>query len=162
MSTTTMQSAKQKIEKWLRKSFGKNYQMEYRPKGCTQKQRDAARAGWEIAERKSAELLEESKSIGPTTPALREAARFVVDVNGDHPSIDQLRTALEKHERGIAINEELAELKRAKNRLLSDCHSYRYQVSSISEVIHGFPLSTVLASGDSWEEVLEKLEVKMQ
>lgn len=85
---------------------------------------------------------------------LLSAARFVCDVNGDHPSIEQLRSIVAEATRIDAAKAEIAELDEAiKKRQI---YRHRWNVSVVHS--HPFPHAQVVASADSREQLLAIIE----
>lgn len=90
---------------------------------------------------------------------LLEAAEFVIDVNGDAPSIPQLAKAISAHRDYLSLKEEAADIREAssENGWLS---LRRFEIVKVSEIIPGFPTQTAVAQGDTWAEVIENLNAK--
>ena len=86
---------------------------------------------------------------------LLKAARFVVDVNGDPPSIEQLQVAIEQAERQRALGEEHRELRIERDRLASESRYHQYHAGHVSGV-GGIGFLHVVAEGDTKREALEK------
>ena len=102
-----------------------------------------------------AELKEEQKQHEHSLGPLIKAARFVVDVAGDPPSIDELTVAVESAERKAEI---LSESRDLKNELFGDSWKVwckRYEIYADNRLFR-----TVYASGDTWDAVAESLNGK--
>ena len=91
--------------------------------------------------------------------ALVAAGRFVVDVNGDPPSIGQLRPAVEEAERQIALSEELADLMKKMQGLRGQAHYYQFSAGRIRG-LPGLSYLAVLGQGDTRKEALENARKK--
>ncbi len=87
--------------------------------------------------------------------ALVKAARFVVDVHGDPPSMDHLRDAVEAAERQIALAEESAELRKTIEKLQSDASYYQY-AAGYARGSNGIAFFMIVGQGDTKAEALEK------
>lgn len=109
---------------------------------------------------------EEKEAHGPTKntrealAALATAARFVVDVNGDHPSIPRMAVALAAVEALQAHNDRWRELDAEIIRLGKlGAHRERY---AIVEAMNGpLPMALHLAHGDTLEDLLADIERKV-
>lgn len=147
-----MPATKAQALKLARQRYGDKAFVRYNPKAMTLEQREAAKAERSRASARSKELTEQlGKMRAPLYP-LMDAARFVCDVNGDPPSIDQLRTALDAAELHLKLTEE----RKAEQVIaMKSTWSYRYMVGDDGgwcSIIHG--------QADSWDELIEKMEVK--
>jgi uncharacterized protein YoxC len=79
----------------------------------------------EVRKRLAVVEIERSKLIEWAT-ALRKAARFVCDVNGDPPSIDQLRAAVADAERHADLSDEWRELRDRRTKLTAAATYYQW------------------------------------
>lgn len=96
-----------------------------------------------------AEIIAEQESLGYTTTALLKAARFVVDVHGDEPSISQLAEATAAAERHQELIDEKADLFLERERLQS------IGVRKKWDIIAGI---TIRAEADTLDELLGEVE----
>lgn len=86
---------------------------------------------------------------------LLTAAEFVCDVNGDDPSIPELKLAVQSRQEYLAMKEQRQDLEKAIRQCDTGMHSRRYQ---INEYVNGpIPMNVVLAYGDTWSDVCEQL-----
>ncbi len=115
------------------------------------------------AKAKLSELLERieenkaAKLAAKDWPApLLAAARFVVDVNGDPPSIDQLREAVENAERHQELSGEYGELHTTRRRLAPESHYYQWQAGEVNVIGGALSAFFVLGEGDTKKEAMEK------
>lgn len=99
------------------------------------------------------ELTALRKRIGNHWDQLLKAADFVCDVNGDSPSIDQLREAVAVSHRIVELTERYRELKEEIPRLTP--HSRRCEI-----VEDNTWCTTWLAGADTWAELCEELKAK--
>ena len=102
------------------------------------------------------ELLAQIEAIGETEAPLRKAARFAVDVDGDEPSWSELAAAVAASEKKLALREQHSAAKKAMNIAGMRCHGYRWRVLQ-ADFLGGIGIQTVLAQGDTLEEVAAKL-----
>jgi hypothetical protein len=138
-----------------KRRWGKKFRIEDCKRPSSVERRAAALAIASDANKRCHELREEQKAIGSRdelNKTLREKARFVVDVDGDAPSIEQLEAALLKIERHATIDEEYFAAKREKT---GDEHYYRYKAG---DVLGGpFSMFCVLVEADTLDELLTKI-----
>ncbi len=121
----------------------------------SQSLRDAARAEFE---RRRPVRPKSKPNCGPSgvrLPPLVKAAEFVCDVNGDPPSIDTLRTALEKHKYRVALGDELRDVVERKNEASIESRRYQWAAGSINSMFF-----LVVGEGDTRKEALDKAKVK--
>ena len=100
-----------------------------------------------------AEIEATVKSRVERVVKLGQAARFCVDVQGGEPSMTELSEAVAAWENDVALIAELDEARVERKRLGSRMLWPRCTVWSIGNVFR-----TQIAGGDTWDEVLEKLE----
>lgn len=134
-----------------RRKFGAKAYLEERRNAQTasERQRDIDRRR-EINQRKAA-LAELEKTDPPNHPALLKACHFVVDVDGDNPSIPQLKVELERAQRCQDRMEE----RRALHEEALGLGGYSYRWECL--VGHGWA-NQVVASADTLDELLAKIE----
>lgn len=124
-------------------------------------ERQAAQNEWHEAHTEGKRLRAELEAIPDPMPDMIAAAQFVVDVDGDEPSIPQLAKALAAAQHRQFVQEQLVDAnKRSKaaSNTANACH--RCEVVAV----HGrpFPHYTQIAAGDTWAEVAKKLEAKAE
>ena len=86
---------------------------------------------------------------------LRDAARFVIDVDGDPAAIDALRWALVAVERDDANRDRMNDSATERDTIVGRLARRR------CEVLVEFGISyRIVASGDSWSDCIERLEAK--
>lgn len=83
---------------------------------------------------------------------LATAARFVVDVNGDEPSIGQLAPITERAERFLELAEEIDDLFKQKKKY-RERFRYRYQAGTADGMFF-----TIIAEANTLDDLKEKLE----
>jgi len=120
-------------------------------KRSSQAQRDAAKAEYEQLKARKTEIEAELRAIGNELTPLVKAAEFVCDVNGDPPSIDNLRAALEVHKHRVALGDELMDVVGRRNNASAQSHYYQWRAGRMNG---GF--FVVLGEGDTRQEALEK------
>lgn len=91
---------------------------------------------------------------------LLEMATFACDVKGDDPSIPQLAEAVRERQAFIDLQSEERDLSKAIRQAESGMNSRRYRVC---EYVNGpIPMSLVLASGDTWDDVCSALRKEQE
>lgn len=95
-----------------------------------------------------------SSAMKSITERLTKAAQFVCDVNGDHPSIDQLRIVVAEATRRDAMNEERRTLDKERNSRITWVK--RYKVTRMSDI--GSIFAVVEADADTAAELMEKIK----
>lgn len=121
----------------------------------SQAQRDASKAEYERLKARKAEIEAELRAIGNDWGRIVKAAEFVCDVNGDPPSIDTLRAALEEHKHCVALSDELQNIAKRRNGVSAESRRYQWQAGRING---GFFI--VLGEGDTRQEALDKAKAK--
>ncbi|CAB4191679.1 hypothetical protein UFOVP1229_85 [uncultured Caudovirales phage] len=137
-----------------------NVHAEENPKAMSKAQRDAAVAVRDKQKARRSEIAELLKAIPSNVrdgSELFTAAEFVVDVDADDPSLPQLKEAVARRREYLALKEEDRDLDKAIRSV--SLWSRRYSVSEYDNTI-GLPMNLVLADGDTWDEVCEKLRSK--
>ena len=114
--------------------------------------RAAALASLQEVKASIARIEEGGRNWGRWVEPLLAAARFCADVNGDEPSMSQLRAAVEDAEAQRAAADEYYDLRKLRGKLASEANYYRWQ--AIDPV--GF-CAVVVAEGDTRSEVEEKI-----
>jgi chromosome segregation ATPase len=106
-----------------------------------------------------AAATEELKSLKGSSEKLLNAAKFVCDVNGDHPSIDQLRQATEKATRAADLSETIRQLESERRSTSGQSCAYRLEVA----VLHAgpFPHYSIEIMADNYDELEGKLRAKL-
>ena len=137
-----------------KRKWGKRAYVEERRNAPTADERAANHARVrEIIEQEKANE-QAIKLLGAWPGKLAEAARFVVDVNGDEPSIPQLREAIEKvEELNVRIGDRRA-MREEREHLPT--HSKRWKAGIVNDVA-GIGFSHVRADADTLEELIEKI-----
>ncbi len=123
----------------------------------SQAQRDAAKAEYERLKARQKEIEAELRAIGNELTPLIKAAEFVCDVNGDPPSIDTLRAALEKHKHRVTLSDELHDVAGRKNAASAESRRYQWAAGRINNMFF-----VVLGEGDTRQEALDKAKAKEQ
>lgn len=101
----------------------------------------------------------EQATLNGCDEALRAAARFVCDVNGDHPSIDQLREAIARAERAHELSATIRDLEAERRKNCGLSMTYRIDVVTYHN--GPFPHSSVEIMGDSYAEVADKIRGRL-
>ena len=156
MTMTARQPSLQQLKAAAVKKWGKQAYVDYRPNLPDAEKRHEWNALNEAAGNRIKEIEAELKSLGPMT-ILREfakAAEFVVDVNGDYPSIDGLHPVLARYARRVELTDEQAKLtEEKKNR---PCYSKRWKAGKVSSVA-GFGMAHVYAEADTAAELMDMI-----
>jgi hypothetical protein len=97
-----------------------------------------------------ADIENELSATRDAVTRLAAAARFVADVNGDPPSIDQLREAVEAVEVREALRDELTRLRVS----IKEQHTYRRRY----ECVYRAGLGNCVLGGDTLEELVQRIE----
>lgn len=149
-----MASKKQAIEA-ARLVWGKRAIVRENPNADTKAEREAAAARRrDIVERRR-QIEVELRSCSWSLRALLSKARFVVDVNGGNPSIQQLEAELVKAERHQELSDEAVSL---KQEMLELGHgTYRWSAGYEGRPM---PCFCIEAQADTIEELIEKIEAK--
>ena len=137
-----------------------NVRADENPKAMTRSQREAAVALRDKQKARRLEIAELLKAIPANVrdgSELFTAAEFVVDVDADDPSLPQLKQAVARRREYLALKEEDRDLEKAVRSV--SLYGRRYSVSEYDNVV-GIPMNFVLADGDTWDEVCEKLRSK--
>ena len=131
--------------------------LEVRKSKCrsSQAQRNTARAEFERLKARQAEIEADSREMGNVLKPFVDAAQFVCDVNGDPPSIDTLRTALESYKHRVALADDLRDVVERKNEASIESHYYQWRAGRFN---HG--IFVVLGEGDTRKEALDKAKGK--
>lgn len=93
----------------------------------------------------------ERRSIQDWPQKLLNAARFVIDVNGDKPSMGQLQHATTTGERAVELRDLIDELKAEAQKVRAVLCHYRYEV-----VRNGFVVEYQVDTLDQLEEHLRR------
>ena len=95
------------------------------------------------------------KELHWNSEAFIQAARFVVDVHGDEPSLTQLAEQLERAERYAELKEEKQQLERFGMKESGVLYIFRCR----TYVVHNgpFPHRNIIAEADTWQELADKL-----
>ena len=88
--------------------------------------RAKAKAELDEVRKRLAVVETERSKLTEWATALRKAARFVCDVNGDPPSIDHLRAAVADAERHAALSDEWRELRDRRTQLTAAATYYQW------------------------------------
>jgi benzoyl-CoA reductase/2-hydroxyglutaryl-CoA dehydratase subunit BcrC/BadD/HgdB len=101
----------------------------------------------------------ELESLKGSAEELLNAARFVCDVNGDYPSVDQLRQAVEKANRASELSDSISQLNAERRSNVGKSLAYRLEVA----VLHSgpFPHYSIEATADDYAELESKLLAKL-
>lgn len=157
-------NAKNEVRKICVKRW-KRWEMRENPKAL-----DAAGKAARAVQRKAAiETKKEAEVALKALPRpeklldeLADAAQFVTDVNGDNPSIPQLGEVLARVRQWQAAKEQFDGAVAAFRKLDTGAgyHS-RCEVCSISVIPGLGGIATQEAAGDTWTEVLQKLQPRV-
>jgi hypothetical protein len=144
-----------------RRAWGKKCQLAERRGALPKARREAL-----VAEIKA--LQAEKNALprsAPTVAAWRsliDAARFVVDVNGDHPSISRLAAALAGSEAVRDAMDHRASLEAVIQRLRRlGPYAMRFYIYE-NESAAGLPMSLQHAEADTLGELLERIRVESE
>lgn len=138
-----------------RKRWGKRAAIEENKNAATREEREAAFArSKEIVERRTT-ITTEQQACKWSIRDLMKQARFVVDVKGGNPSIDELEKVLTRAERWHELEDERLAIREEQQRL--PMHSYRWTAGHIGSPIPHF---VVEAQADTLDELMEKIEQK--
>lgn len=153
MKTTTT-ITRRAAEKIARERFGKKASIRYTPEAHTREQREAAQAERLVLRDRMKEIQARVEAIGNYVPKLVKAARFVVDVTGDPPSIDQLAAILALAEESMSLSQEGADLRHRRDGLCGWSYKWslcidlgfatevRHQADSLEELVALFGPAT--------------------
>jgi hypothetical protein len=95
-----------------------------------------------------------SRDLNKATRLAIQAAEFAADVDGDEPSLSQLKIAISEYRKETARTESIKEL-RDRQKQFANTFSYRCTIGYASNV-GGMSLGHVQGSGDTWEEACQK------
>lgn len=138
-----------------KRKYGKKAIIQERRNAPTREEREAAQArSKEIGERLKV-IAADQLSLKGWQDRLTKAARFVVDVDGDDPSVEQLRPCVIDAERYAALTEEYLDLKKEREQLPS--HGYRWTAGNITGA-GGIKFLSVKDQADTLAELVEKME----
>lgn len=137
----------------VRARYSKAAGVGFSPRACTREQREAAIARVREIKAREEQLVEVARSVVGCYSRLIAGARFVVDVNGDEPSIERMRTALEQCELSVATEAERKELLLERRELAGKLSSARYMAYNDNGMFRH-----VHHTADSWAELIEKIE----
>lgn len=157
MSATMRQPSLRQLHAAAKKRWGKNAFVELNPRLPDAETRSKWSILNEAASARIKEIEAELKSLAPLR-ILRDlvaAAQFVVDVNGDHPSIDGLRKPLADASRRAELEDDRKSMEgERRNR---PCHSKRYKAGAVSYAA-GFGMSHIYAEADTAAELMELIK----
>lgn len=139
-----------------RKRYGKNAWVEHNPKALKRGAKEELNQQAKALTARNKEIDEEVKKLGWKPKQLMEAARFVVDVNGDSPSIHELAAALLLADCHHALLDEKTANKEEAERLRSRGYSDTWRVGVLKNV-GGFAFNEIVAHGDTAEECADKI-----
>lgn len=147
--------------KLARKRYGKNATAEYHANAPDTKERERRTARRTVVYAEKTELDKQIATLdkSPVLADLAKAGRFVVDVDGDEPSIPQLRKAVETAEHLLALREQRQELRKELETLRT--YARRCEIGVVNTTLPGFPVHEIMVQADTWEEVAEKLAGKV-
>lgn len=117
-------ASKSQVLAAARRRFGPKVYVEDRPNADTAASRAAKMSRLAEIAARTAAIDEEQKKYPPAYPALLKACRFVVDVDGDNPSIHELAKLLGPAERALELLNERGELFTERREM--GCGSYRW------------------------------------
>lgn len=139
-----------------RKKWGKFAYIRENKRACTAKEREANIQKARTLSHRSKEIDDRLNKLDKTKcrNLLVDAARFVVDVNGDPPSIENLKKPLADINEYIALEAEWLENRRERESI--DTHSYRWSVV----VERSIYCNHITAEADSLPELIEKIQRK--
>lgn len=100
-----------------RRRYGTATRIRYHDTALSPQEKREARDRIKTITERIAAIADEQKSLGDTPKALCEAARFVVDVNGDETALPTLRKAVEAAEHYQDMIDEKAELFKERAQL---------------------------------------------
>lgn len=149
-------TTKREVEALAKKLWGKRARIEERAGAATKAQREAAsRRAAEIGVRRR-QIESELAAAKWSLSNLLKQARFVVDVRGGNPSIDELEKELVKAEQHRELSDEAVALNQERTRL--PVNSYRWSAGHIGTYIPAFCIEV---EADTLDELAEKLNAKM-
>lgn len=155
--TTTAKWTKAGVLALAKKRWPTAYIEDLGRAGPSEDDRAAARARVKAILARNAEIKAElaTLKIGNFS-ALVKAARFAVDVDGDDPSLPELRKQVEIAERYLALRDEESSLFRERNEHTgTSLASRRYLV-----VTRGSFASCIECDGDTLEQLAEAIQSK--
>lgn len=144
---------KTEVQALARKRWGPKAYVEESRRSPTKAVREAAQAKRRGMIARRTEIAEELKGLEGWKSPLLKAARFVVDVNGGPPSMDELRAALERAERHHDLTTESAALHRDMQQLPWLGHHWRVCENN-GMFCH------IVAEGDTLDELAERCQPK--
>lgn len=149
---TAAQRTRAEVERLAKDVYGREYVLRENRNAQTREQRLANCARSKAIRTAIDGIRQEIKEMGDVAADLANAARFVVDVDGDHPSIGQLAVALRAWERKLAIQTEANALAAEQKTL--DTHSHRWDCGRFNSTFGWF---SVEQQADTLDEMYEKL-----
>ena len=153
-----MAATKQQIIAALKRKYGTDYYsvgIQVNRHAKPKAEREAAAQHMKELQGRQKEIAAEQMDGRAIYKRLLAAARFVVDVNGDDPSIPQLREIVELCERQDALSAEWLEIRQKYERLrgIARCQKYdAYTLPAAGLFRH------IVASGDTLDELLEEID----
>jgi hypothetical protein len=143
-----------------RKKYGPKAELRENKRALSAEEKARVREQLAAARAEHARLDEEVKATwaaGDPDGALREAARFAVDVDGDEPSWSQLAAALARAERFAAAKAERADVYKERSRLSGLLLGCRWEVVKIASMAGLGGICVVKESADTLEEMAAEL-----
>ncbi len=149
-----MTIAKARVVKLAKQLYGRNAIIEERTRALDAAGRAAAAERRTVIQARIKELEPIAKGEFAARQTLLAATQFVCDVDAGEPSLSQLKDALAAYrtiEAAIQERNDLSKETRSINTWAKRCNVSEFQNGPI-------PLSIHVCDGDTWDEVLTKLQ----
>lgn len=156
--TETKPATKSEALRLARRLWGRNVWARVNPHAPGPEERAAIRERSAVRKARRDEI--KAALIATPQPArdgsgILEAAKFVADVNGDEPSIPQLREAVAQRVAYLALKAEDADLVEAGKE--SSGTLFRKYSICLTKGVGGFAFNDTKAEGDTWQEVVDRI-----
>lgn len=152
-------TTKREVESLIHKVRGKSARLREHKGAPTPDRRQVLREQQDANKARIAEIEPILKSLIGHAARLLKAAEFVCDVNGDAPSIDQLREAAAASRQFTELSDERQDLKYQNQKLGGEIMRRRWDCATYFG--HPFPHECVEDCSDTLEEMAEKLRAKL-
>lgn len=150
---------KRTIEAMIRKKYGKGAYLRENKRASSPEQREQGKVRLAEIRDRVVKIKAELAQLQRHDKRLLIAASFVCDVNGDHPSIDQLREAVAESQRFADLSEERRELEAERSKLSGESCRFRWEACNVNTV-GGVQFCSIHESADTLEELAEKFQPK--
>ena len=151
-------ATKREVEAMIRRKYGKTASLRENRNAATAAERADGNARRKEITARINEIDAELKTIpSGHDKRLLTAAEFVCDVNGDSPSIEQLRVAVAESQRSRALHDERKELDNERRNLAGIGYRHRFEACVYNTVGNLAAFNAIHESSDTLEELAAKL-----